>query len=698
MLADERSDLDEVLTAVGTAQPSVVVPAAALVPATGAPGNTASTTKAGTTANGDDPWLIPHLGERLRERCPLWQRLLAGLDPAYDGDRLHFHELEHLYNNVRHTLGGAELFHDTVVAALAAHPSWGVRYHQWLDPSFLASYTGLPIRCSGKCGEADCPNTDSLRTLLARTLEPETVAEPLGDLAAEGAVAAAAVAPARKNGGGASSAEVAGRLVRMVTKAGHLYRDREGLRYAEVPVQGHPETIVLGPGGGGLRDFMIRQYQQERGQIPNSDALSLAGMAVVAEAAVAPLRTVGLRVASADGHTWLDLADEQHRAVRIDGNGWEVTDKLPGELRFRRSGGTRALRPPVRDANGLEALRKLLHPRDVPGGFVLMASWALAALRPDVPYPILLLIGEKGTGKSTVSAIWRLLLDPFGEDGRGLVRPPHQDSDLFAITANSHLMAFENLSSITSYFSDSIAALATGTGIMRRRLYTDSDVASTWARRPIVMNGIASTGADLASKTDLLDRCLVVPLGPLAYVSERNFWPHVHRLGPAVLGDLLDALVMALRNLPGLDPGPLPRMADFAELVIAAEEALPWTVGTFMDSYGDNHQQASAPLLEDDPLATHITTLARNDWRGSPAELMATLDDMATIREKREKRWPATANALGRRLTTLAPGLRERNVRLEREKTERARGYHLWCSSDTPPAGRPLAARRGRRG
>ena len=44
--------------------------------------------------------------------------------------------------------------------------------------------------------------------------------------------------------------------------------------------------------------------------------------------------------------------------------------------------------------------------------FLLMVAWLLAALKPEGPYPILVLNGEQGSAKSTVARILRELVDP----------------------------------------------------------------------------------------------------------------------------------------------------------------------------------------------------------------------------------------------------------------------------------------------
>lgn len=100
---------------------------------------------------------------------------------------------------------------------------------------------------------------------------------------------------------------------------------------------------------------------------------------------------------------------------------------------------------------------------------MLVTARLLSCLRPGYPYPILALAGEQGTGKSTLSRLRRLLVDPCGEKGTGLSRPPKDDGHLFAIVTTNHVVAFDNVSSISVDLSDSLSALATGAGQGIRR-------------------------------------------------------------------------------------------------------------------------------------------------------------------------------------------------------------------------------------
>jgi putative DNA primase/helicase len=121
----------------------------------------------------------------------------------------------------------------------------------------------------------------------------------------------------------------------------------------------------------------------------------------------------------------------------------------------------------------------------------------------------------------------------------------------------------------------------------------------------VILNGIDA----LAVAGDLRDRSLVIELPPIPpdkKCTEREFYCELELVRPQVLGALLDAVSAALRNLDRMRLEELPRMADFAVWVAAAEEALPWEPGAFLMAYAGNRAEADEGALDNDPVAVAV--------------------------------------------------------------------------------------------
>jgi len=185
-----------------------------------------------------------------------------------------------------------------------------------------------------------------------------------------------------------------------------------------------------------------------------------------------------------------------------------------------------------------------------------MLSWIIAAMRPSGPYPILEIKGSQGSAKSTCQKILRALIDPSDSPLR---TQPRDERDLMISAKHSHLLGFDNLSSISDWLSDGLCRLATGGGLATRQLYTDDTQMIFYASRPVFLNGIS----DLVTRGDLLDRTVCLRLPPIpkeARRPEKELWTKFMAARPRILGALLDTVSSALRNVDSVRLPNLPRM------------------------------------------------------------------------------------------------------------------------------------------
>ena len=366
---------------------------------------------------------------------------------------------------------------------------------------------------------------------------------------------------------------------------------------------------------------------------------------------------------------YLDLGDEAWRAVEIytrpDG-AWSKNLRV----RFRRAAGMQALPTfPYRAAQIETALRSFLNMQS-DADFVLVVAWALAVLRNRGPYPVIVLSGEQGSAKSTFSAILRSLLDPNTAPLRAL---PREDRDLFIAASNSHVLAFDNVSSLPAWISDTLCRLATGGGFAVRQLYTDQDEVLFDAARPVILNGIE----DIVTRPDLADRAVFLTLEAIPEErrrSEVELWAAFEAERPKILGVLLDAVVQGLKMLPITKLERLPRMADFALWASACETAL-WPAGTFWSAYCANRDEAVENVIEADPVATAVRAVMaeRTEWTGTATDLLGALTESAGERAAKSKTWPASPRALSGRLRRAATFLRKIGIEIDYVKEGRAR-------------------------
>src|SRR5277367_4957087 len=456
------------------------------------------------------------------------------------------------------------------------------------------------------------------------------------------------------HGDGESAAD---RLTGLVLDSGiELFHDPDQHGWASIRVDGHFENRPVRSRPFQL--FLLRTYYHETGKSPGAQAiratLDLCEAKALFDGEESP---INLRLANHRGKLYLDLCDRAWRAVEIDAEGWRIVDRPPP--RFHRTRGSRPL-PAPECGGSLDELRRFLNVDHQ--GWTLIKAFLVAALRPGVPCPILVVKGEQGAGKTSACRIISALIDPRTGALRGV---PREVRDLIAAARNSWLVCFDNLSHLPEELADAACRLATGGGFGGRELYSDHDEAIFDATRPMVFNAIPDLGA---ARPDFLDRAVIVEfldMKPQIRRDEAQFWREFEEVRPRILGALLDAACTGLRNLPNVRLDQPPRMADFALWVNACEEGLGMEQGEVLSAYQSNRTETHNLALESSPLYEPVAELAKEGFNGTVTELHARLTCMMSEGIRRSVRWPKAPNALSNALRRMAANLRAAGIQIQ---------------------------------
>jgi DNA polymerase I-like protein with 3'-5' exonuclease and polymerase domains len=430
-----------------------------------------------------------------------------------------------------------------------------------------------------------------------------------------------------------------------------------------------------------LSYLYYRDYDKAARTQSLHDALNTLAGKALHEGRELPVYT---RLAWHEGDIWLDLGSPAWDAVQITAGGWRIVSSEDVPVKFRRPRGLLALPQPM-PGGSIDPLRAFLNLTD-DRGWKMVVGWLVMAFRPTGPYPVLWFHGEQGAAKSTAARCCRRLIDP----NRALLRkPPKHSDDLIIAANNGWVVALDNLSRVSEELSDDLCRLATGGGLGKRELYTDDDEIILDAMRPIILTGIEEPSAN----GDLLDRAVSVELPTIAdedRKAEKTFWQAFDAVHPALLGALLDSVACALRcqdtvRLPGL-----PRMADFALWVTAAEPALGWSAGAFMKAYDESRATANDLALEAVVVVPAIRALvdAHTAWQGTMTGLLAALGDQVGEIGVKQKGWPTRPNVLSGMLKRVAPNLRQIGIRYWTERKaggNRSRIVHLALDPTSTP-------------
>jgi hypothetical protein len=441
-------------------------------------------------------------------------------------------------------------------------------------------------------------------------------------------------------------------LARLADHA-RLFHSADGRLYAQVPVGDRQE--IYGLTSSGFRDWLVDGYLIDQLEPPSAWAIRrVVGMLEARARFSDAIPEVYVRVGrDGDGENapyFLDLGDPSGRAIEIHPQGWFAVDRPA--VAFRRPAGQLPLPMPSHDGS-IDLLRPYVNLSD--DDFRPLITWITASLRPVGPYPILVLSGPQASAKTTLATMIRLLVDP---QVCPVLYPPDSTQNLMATAVNGWLLAYDNISTIRRWMSDTLCQLVFGAGFAGRALFTNDERTVIYAQRPVFLSGID----DFVQWPDLRDRCVFLHLSPILPTRRRaldELWRAFHADYPRTLGGLLDAIAGGLRELPSVQLKELPRMADYAKWGEAVGRGLAWGPGTFLSIYTDNRKNATETDLENTPVGSVMLQLARvgPTLSGSPAKLYAAATEGVGRKIAASARWPKTTREFSNELRRIAPQL-----------------------------------------
>ena len=439
-----------------------------------------------------------------------------------------------------------------------------------------------------------------------------------------------------------------------------LFHDRDGEPYAAVRV--HGATQIHAVSSDGFRRWLAHASYRARGRGASGQMLDDLVQTLAAEAQFDGVEhPVFTRVGELDGATYIDLGHDDWHAVKIESGTWSIEAEPP--VKFRRPTSAQALPRPVRGGS-IDLLWKYVNADDADRPRIL--AWLLSALMPRGPYPLLAVQGEQGTAKSSAARFLKRLTDPSKAPLRSM---PTNEVMLANAASHAHVLAFDNLSSLSVDLSDALCRLSTGGGVARRKLYTDNDELVLDIQCPVLLTSIN----DVITRPDLADRTYHVRLAyiePSDRRSERDLDAEFEQDAPKIFGALLDALAGARAGVDTVHLSNPPRLADAARLAVAAEAVLGLPSGSMDQALASNAIDLDLVQLESVPFARALEALSMiRDWDLTAGELLAELDKLGTLDERGDAAWPKSTKRLSQELERIAPVLRRRHIEVSRYQT-----------------------------
>ncbi|MGD9731349.1 MAG: hypothetical protein AB7U45_04135 [Desulfamplus sp.] len=361
------------------------------------------------------------------------------------------------------------------------------------------------------------------------------------------------------------------------------------------------------------------------------------------------------RIACTNNEIWIDINDENNNVIHVNSNGWSII--TTNRVYFNKYSTQLSLPYPVKDGNIIDLINML--PLQSQDDIVLVLSWLIVSYINDSSSAYLWLIGDEGSGKTSLGNILKAFIDPIEGEGISLNDNP---LEVVQILDHSCIPLFDNVSHINKKVSDLFCSAFSGGTLSKRQLYTD---ANDFHFKP-TKTSIFTTRKLPSIESDLLDRSIIINMNRISDSDrklERKLLQQFNSIKPMVFGVILDALVKTLQTYQNIELNEYSRIAEFQNKGAAAAEALGFEREVFLRALKNNQSSHKQIIINSNTLAQAVQIMMNNQqyWEGYAGQLLLILKSFTTT----PNLLPSTDVWLGRKLRDCLPQLKNIGIVIE---------------------------------
>ena len=254
-----------------------------------------------------------------------------------------------------------------------------------------------------------------------------------------------------------------------------------------------------------FRSVLANRYRKKFGKIPSSAkindcVLSYQGEIVEEKAKV---KNSNRCDRGKNNSILIDCGDRSDTYLEVTAKDMRIVEGMGSEYFYKHSRKGAIPIPDIENGDIDLIFKYCRVPKDMKNIFI---AYLVSLFIGDIEHPCLVLNGEQGSGKTTMSTIIKALVDPVGDSRPSLF--PKNDADLPLMFRENYLVAFDNLQTINARLSDKLCTIVTGVTESRRKLYTNDEMTHFDLCQPIILNGIH----DIVKREDMLSRCIVMEI------------------------------------------------------------------------------------------------------------------------------------------------------------------------------------------
>ena len=475
--------------------------------------------------------------------------------------------------------------------------------------------------------------------------------------------------PDKEHPGKQENQKAGDKLIDLVMSKCELFSNLEGKAYARFIIDSHNEVYAIK--SQEFIDYLNLWHYRETQRAPSKTAIETAISSLSAIARFDGLQEpVYMRIAQIGQTIYIDLCNKKWQVVEVSSEDIKVLDNSP--VAFTRNNKMKSLPTPTVDYDydydyAREDIKLILkHINVKEDQLPLITGWLLMAIQNSkAAYPVLIVNGPAGSGKTTACEMLRELVDP---NAANLISQP-KTSEIRVVGAENHVLGFDNLSKVNPDFSDALCKIATGDNQVIRELYTTNSSFTVNIKKPIMLNGIP----ELAKRPDLVSRSVKLTLHKIDQIkTSEQAWYDFNQDKPRIFNALLYGCCIALATYENIKINDMTRMSDFCKFATASHLAFGWSESQFMDAYRANVKSSHVDALESSMFTTAIMKMFEREslFEGRPLELLEHLEDKMYASEKivRSSRWTKTPKGVMEALDRAEDSLAAIGINYEKYK------------------------------
>jgi len=372
---------------------------------------------------------------------------------------------------------------------------------------------------------------------------------------------------------------------------------------------------------------------------------------------------VYLRIAQKQDSIYYDLCDQKWNFVKITKDGYELIQDSESVPAFERTRGmVQQVQPEKIKGDALEEFCELFRIDEQER--TLFKSHIIHLFLEDQESPIMVIIGEHGSIKTTIIQAVKKLVDPSSSNIGSL---PSDKKDLPSALSNKYFAAFDNVSGFNHEISDMLCRSITGDEIAKRALYTDNDLYVMSYRRKISLNGISPN----IEYPDFIDRSIVYETKPIPEdqkIPKSEVWKQYDKLLPKLLDQVFTILSQILKSHDDMGGKikPTSRLADFEMYGETISRCLGYECEKFLKKYRQTRRVLELSNIDSYPIFRLVQILMRNKTVYEDSiqnfyhflKTCAEQEGVDTKAKTKDTNWPKTSHHLTRQINRLRPQFR----------------------------------------